>query len=513
MVQQKSFGKILRKHFSRSVLQSKGSEAIASVLPMTLIVLCLCSTVVSVPTDAMLGFLFGAVLLTVGMMLFNLGTDTAMTPMGEEVGSAITRTRRLWIVLAISFLVGIIVTVSEPDLQVLAQQVPGVPNLTLILAVAIGVGLFLMLAMLRILFRIRISILLLICYIAVFVLSAFVPKNFLAVAFDAGGVTTGPMTVPFILALGVGVSAIRADPGAENDSFGLVALSSVGPILAVMILSLVFQTGEGTQTAISTPTAEDTRGLMGLFAQAFPEYVKEMGIALLPILVFFLGTQLTLLKLSMRELIPILTGIFYTWLGLSLFLTGVNVGFLPMGYYLGEAIAESPFRWALIPLGGLIGWFTVSAEPAVHVLSRQVYEISAGAIPKKALKISLSAGVAVSVALSMLRILTHLPILYFLIPGYGVALILMKFVPPMFTSIAFDSGGVASGPMTATFLLPMAMGACAVLGGEDAFGVVAMVAMTPLIAIQLLGLVRMKKQDVSVEKSKKPEELREEIIE
>ena len=486
-----------RQSRQHSILNEKWKEAFSSVFPITMIVLILCFVWVAAPVSAMLSFLIGAAMLIIGMGLFTLGTDLAMTPIGEHVGSAITRSKKLWLIVLVGFLVGVIVTISEPDLTVLAQQVPGVPNMTLILSVAIGVGIFLVVALLRILFRIRMSYLLLGCYIVVFGLAQFVPGSFLALSFDAGGVTTGPMTVPFILALGVGVSAIRSDSEAENDSFGLVALCSVGPILAVMLLSLIYRPDGAAYTPNVLTLVEDTRSLTALYTHAFPHYMAEVAVALAPIVAFFVLFQLFILHLPGREVVRIAMGIIYTYLGLALFLTGVNVGFLPMGNYLGQALGALESRWILVPLGMLMGYFVVSAEPAVHVLGKQVYELTAGAIPQKALNLSLSIGVAASVGLAMLRILTGMPILYLLIPGYAIALVLMFFVPPIFTSIAFDSGGVASGPMTATFLLPMAMGACVSVGGDpttDAFGLVAMVAMTPLITIQILGLVFQYKQ-------------------
>ncbi len=486
-----------RRKVQHNILGEKWKEAYTSVLPITLIVLALCFIWVPAPVSAMLGFLMGAVMLVVGMGLFTLGTDLAMTPIGEHVGSAMTRSKKLWLIMLISFLVGVIITISEPDLQVLAEQVPGVPNMTLVLAVALGVGVFLVVALLRILLRIPMKWLLLGCYVAVFILAQFVPDSFLAVAFDSGGVTTGPMTVPFILALGVGVSAMRSDSNAENDSFGLVALCSVGPILAVMVLGFIFRPDGAAYTSSVLPDVADTQSMAGMFVKALPHYMEEVAVALLPIAAFFALFQICVLKLKAREVIRIVIGLLYTYVGLTLFLTGVNVGFMPMGNYLGQSLAAMPMKWLLVPIGMIIGYFVVSAEPAVHVLSKQVYELTAGAIQQKALGLSLSVGVSVSVGLSMLRILTGLNILWLLVPGYAVALILMFFVPPIFTSIAFDSGGVASGPMTATFLLPMAMGACAAVGGDvarDAFGVVAMVAMTPLITLQILGLVYKFKQ-------------------
>ena len=480
---------------TKMVLGEKVREALASVLPITIIVLILCFTVAPVPTDILLAFLVGAVLLIVGMGFFTLGADTAMTPIGERVGAAITKSRKLWIVVVIGFLIGVIVTVSEPDLQVLANQVPGVPNAALVGAVAVGVGLFLVIAMLRILFRIPLNRMLIVFYVMVFALSIFIPEDFLAVAFDSGGVTTGPMTVPFIMALGLGVSSIRSDENAAQDSFGLVALCSVGPILAVMVLALIYPAA-GTYVPVELPSAENSKVLWDMFQNGLPTYIHEVAVCLAPIAIFFAVFQVISLRLKKKKVLKIVVGILYTYVGLVLFLTGVNVGFLPAGNYLGSRIATLPYNWILIPIGMLMGWFIVQAEPAVHVLNHQVEEITSGAIPGKAMSTSLSIGVAVSIGLAMVRVLTGISIFWFLIPGYFAAIIMSYYVPKMFTAIAFDSGGVASGPMTATFLLPFAQGACNALGGNvvtDAFGVVAMVAMTPLLTIQMLGLVYQRK--------------------
>ncbi len=477
---------------TKTVLGEKVREALASVLPITAIVLALCLTFAPLPVDILLAFLAGAVLLIIGMGFFTLGAEAAMTPIGEQVGSHMARSRKLEVIVSVSFLIGVVVTVSEPDLQVLAGQVPGIPNTALVGAVAAGVGVFLVAALLRILFQVSLQWMLIGSYAAVFLLAAFfVPKDFLAVAFDSGGVTTGPMTVPFVMALGLGVSSIRSDENAAQDSFGLVALCSVGPILAVLILAMIYP-ASGAYVPTPMPQAADSRELGGLFLSALPRYAWEVMKSLFPIAAFFAFFQIAALRLTRKKVLKIAVGLLYTYVGLAVFLTGVNVGFLPAGAYLGRQIAALPFRWILVPTGMLMGWFIVQAEPAVHVLNRQVEEITSGAIPGGAMSASLSAGVAVSIGLAMIRVLTGVSIFWFLVPGYLLAVGLSFFVPKMFTSIAFDSGGVASGPMTATFLLPFAMGACEALGGSivtDAFGVVAMVAMTPLLTIQLLGLV------------------------
>lgn len=476
----------------RSKLNEKLQESLAAVLPILAIVLILSFTIAPLPTSVLMAFLFGAVLLVVGMMFFSLGAELAMSPMGERVGACITKTRRVGIMLTLGFLLGFLITISEPDLQVLANQVQAVPNMVLIVTVAVGVGLFLCFAMLRMLLSIPLNTMLVGFYIVVFVLAMFVPKDFLAVAFDSGGVTTGPMTVPFIMAMGVGVSAIRSDKHSANDSFGLVALCSIGPILAVLILSLIFRPDGGSYTAVVIPEIGDSAALWQLFFVAFPTYFKEIAVSLLPIAAFFAVFDLVSLHLERKQLIRIGVGLAYTYLGLVIFLTGVNVGFMPAGNYLGSVIAGLSCNWIIIPIGMLIGYFIVMAEPAVYVLMRQVEELTDGAIPGSAMKHSLSIGVAVSVGLAMIRVLTGISIFYLLVPGYAVAIALSFFVPKLFTAIAFDSGGVASGPMATTFLLPFAMGACSAVGGNivtDAFGVVAMVAMTPLITIQGLGLI------------------------
>lgn len=476
--------------FYRTRFTEKLKEALKAVSPIIAIVVFLSFTIAPVPSSILLLFLFGAVLLIVGMMLFTLGAELSMTPMGERVGTRMANTMHLGTILLLCFMLGFIITVSEPDLQVLAEQVPSIPNAVLIICVACGVGFFLAVAMVRMLFSVPLSAFLILFYLIVFLFTFFAPKDFLAVAFDSGGVTTGPMTVPFIMALGIGFAAVRSDKHAEDDSFGLVALCSIGPILAVLILGLVYQPeGTGYMPA-ALPEIEDSIELWQCFKDGFPAYIIEIAVSLLPIAIFFALFQIFSLKLKKKTLVKIIIGIIYTYVGLVLFLTGVNVGFMPAGNYLGQTIANLPFRFILIPIGMVMGFFIVKAEPAVYVLMEQVEEITSGAISGKAMGLSLSLGVAASVGISMFRVLTGISIFWFIVPGYAIAICLSFFVPKIFTAIAFDSGGVASGPMTATFLLPFAIGACQTVNGDivkDAFGIIAMVAMTPLIAIQILG--------------------------
>lgn len=473
------------------ILKDKLKEAFSSVFPIVLIVFILSFTVAPIPAGSMLAFIFGAALLVLGNAFFTLGAEMSMTPMGERIGAKITQTKNIPIIALVCFVIGAVITISEPDLQVLADQVASVSTPVLIGAVAAGVGFFLVLAVFRSFFKIKLAHLLLFFYIVVFALSFFVPADFLSIAFDSGGVTTGPMTVPFIIALGIGVVSVRSDRNAKDDSFGLVALCSIGPILAVLILGMLYSPEDAVYEATELTQIADSKVLWNEFAHGFPEYFAEVAISLAPIVACFIIFRLFFLKLPKKQSIKVVVGVIYTYVGLVLFLTGVNVGFMPIGSFLGAKLASLDYNWVIIPLGMLIGYFIVAAEPAVFVLNKQVEDITDGAIPQRVMGLSLSISVAISLGLAMTRVLTGISIMYFIIPGYAIALILTFFVPPIFTSIAFDSGGVASGPMTATFLLPFAMGSCEALGGNvitDAFGIVAMVAMTPLITIQILGL-------------------------
>ena len=466
-------------------------ESLTSVLPIILIVLVLGFTIAPVPNSAMMAFLLGGVLLIGGMGLFTLRSEMSMIPLGQAVGSEITRSKKVWIIVGISFLIGIIITVAEPDLQVLANQVPAIQNRVIIWSVAVGVGVFLVIALLRILLGIQLRWLLIGFYVLVFGLAMFVSPDFWAVAFDSGGVTTGPMTVPFIMAQGVGVRAVRSDKQAGGDSFGLVALCSIGPIITVLLLGLLYQPDGNAYTTTVMPDAKDTVEMFRAYVDALPEYFAETAKALAPIAVFLVLFQLITKRLKRRALLSMAVGLAYVYVGLALFLTGVNVGFMPVGNFLGQSIASLECSWVLIPIAMVIGYFIVAAEPAVHILNRQVEEITAGSIPASAMNLALSIGVSVSLALAMIRVLTGISIMWFLLPGYALSLALSFVVPKIFTSIAFDSGGVASGPMTATFLLPFAMGACDALGGNvhtAAIGVVAMVAMPTLEPLHQQGI-------------------------
>ena len=474
-------------------LRAKIMEALLSALPITVIVYALALTPWFHFSGAeLITFTVGAVLLIVGLGLFSLGADLAMTPMGTHVGAGLSRQRKLGLLLPVCFVLGMLITIAEPDLQVLAKQVSAVMNGTvLIYAVGIGVGAFLMVAILRIVFRKQLSNILMLFYMLMFALALMLVVNgndaLLPLSFDSGGVTTGPITVPFIMALGVGISSVLGDRHSQENSFGLVSLCSVGPILAVLTLG-IFSSNDMTYAVPDYSVSSD---VWGAFSNNAVHTCEEVAIALGMIVVFFLICQVTFLKLPRKRLLKIGLGVVFTYVGLVLFLTGVNVGFMPIGYKLGFELAQLNDK-LLILLGLIMGVLVVLAEPAIHVLNQQVEDVTGGYVSQKSMMVGLCVGVGASIALSVIRIIYDFSLVYYVIPGYFLSLALSLFVPPVYTAIAFDSGGVASGPMTSGFILPFATGVCVCLQGEaavlrDAFGVVAVVAMTPLITIQLLG--------------------------
>ena len=490
-------------------LWEKIKEALVSALPVTLVVYILAFTpLVDLSAVELITFTVGAVLLILGIGLFNLGADLAMTPMGTHVGAGLSRQKKLWLLLAVCFVLGMLITIAEPDLQVLANQVSAVMNGTLLVyAVGIGVGAFLIVAILRIVFRRRLGSILMLFYMLLFALALLLVtggnEKLLPLAFDSGGVTTGPITVPFIMALGVGISSVLGDRHSKENSFGLVALCSVGPILAVLMLG-VFSTND---LSYQVPDYTVGNDIASAFLHTAGHTCKEVAIALGLIVAFFLMCQLIFLRLPWRKLLRIAIGVFFTYVGLVIFLTGVNVGFMPIGYKLGVALADQPPA-VLIGFGLVIGVLVVLAEPAIHVLNSQVEEVTGGLVRKKSMMVGLCIGVGAAIALSMVRIVFDFSLVYYIVPGYFISLALSLFVPPVYTAIAFDSGGVASGPMTSGFILPFAIGACVATQGagavlSDAFGVVALVAMAPLITIQLLGFRGIVAERVSEKRAMK----------
>lgn len=475
------------------ILLTKLKESLISVLPVTAIVFILNLTpLVNFSKTEIVIFLVSSIFLIVGIGLFNMGADLAMTPMGEHIGAGLTKSKKVILLLSVCFLMGLLITVAEPDLSILADQVSAVINGNLlIVAVGVGVGLFLLLSVIKMIFHRPLSSMLLYFYMILFALAALVIINgnadFLAMGFDSGGVTTGPITVPFIMALGVGIATTIGGRDVGENSFGLIAMCSVGPILAVLLLGVTI-TGDMQYHVADYAISSD---IWDTLLHTIVHMLGKVGLALGLIVAFFIVLQIFCLKLPVKKLWQIAVGILYTYIGLVVFLSAVEIGFMPIGYKLGEELAKQP-AVILVGICFILGMVVVLAEPAVHVLNKQVEDITDGTVSKKSMMIALSVGVGLSIALSMLRIVFDFSILYYLIPGYLISLGLSFFVPGIYTAIAFDSGGVASGPLTSSFILPMAIGACCVLQGEgkvmsDALGIVAMVAMTPLITIQLLG--------------------------
>ncbi|MBO7187567.1 MAG: DUF1538 domain-containing protein [Clostridia bacterium] len=484
----------------KKLLLEKIKEALFSVLPITLIVIALNFTpLLDLSLPEVLIFSISAIFLILGIGFFTLGADFAMTPMGEYVGSGLTKSKNLKLLLIVCFLLGVLITVAEPDLTVLANQVG---SKLIIIFVGLGVGVFLILSILKIIFKKDLSSILVYFYMFLFALALIIisvnpsKTNLLPLSFDSGGVTTGPITVPFIMALGVGVASTIGGKNAGENSFGLVAMCSIGPILAVLLLSII--NGGG----ISSPNISDyyfSSDILSAIGKTLLITTKDVSIALGLLVAFFLIINFIFLKLPKKKLIQIAIGTFFTYIGLIVFLTAVHVGFMPVGFKMGTELANfSPIAVTIIAF--VLGLVVVLAEPAVHVLNKQVEEITNGTVSKKSMMIALSVGVGLSICLSIIRIIFGFSIMYYIVPGYLISLGLSFFVPKIYTAIAFDSGGVASGPLTSTFILPFAIGACVATGGNilsDAFGIVAMVAMTPLITIQTLGFTAISKKIVS----------------
>ena len=468
-------------------------ESLKSVLPIALIVVALSATIVPLPVGDMLLFIIGVACLVVGMSLFTAGAEMSMQPLGTKIGSTVAGTGRVWLIAFVSFVIGIIVTISEPDLVILAEQVKAsVEPLILILTVSVGVGIFLLIAVLRIVCGWNLKYILIVFYIAAFTLSFFLPDGFKTLSFDSGGVTTGPMTVPFIMSIGAGVSAAKIGADNRDDSFGITGLCSIGPIIAVLVLGIVMKIQGADPQFEASAVVDNTRDSIVLYLQGMAKHAPDVGWALLPLVVFGFLFQLISRAFNKVQIIRIVIGVIYVFVGLTIFLTGADVGFVPTGNAIGTSLAGYWYGIPLIPVSMLLGYFIVKAEPSVYVLNKLVETMSAGAISGKTTGFGLSVGVAAALGLSALRIVTQINIMWILIPGYAIALGLSFFVPNIFVGISFDSGGVASGTMMSAFVLPLCQGACATLGHDvmtNAFGCVALVAMAPIISIQILGLV------------------------
>ncbi len=471
----------------------KIKESAVSVVPVMAIVVLLHLTLAPLPHGQLPQFLLGGVLLIIGLGIFLIGADIGMVPFGQRVGAALTLKGNLKLILTASFVIGFAITIAEPDVQVLAVQVQSIaPDLNrglLLVMIAVGVGIFLVVGMLRVVMQISLRMLLILFYILVFIVCAFAEPAFVGVAFDSGGATTGPVTVPFIMAMGIGVASSMKRRGGGGDSFGFVGLASIGPIAAVAAMGLFSSINMDLETS---GEQEVVRTLIGKFLHEIPHVTLEIAMALAPMFLILFVFQATLLRLPGAQLKRLILGMIYSFIGLVVFMVGVSGGFTPIGRSLGMTLGAIGGGWVLLPVGIVLGAVVVCAEPAVWVLTEQVEELSGGHIKRRIMLAALSVSIAGAVALGMFRVVTGLSIWYIIIPGYALALLLTRYCPPLFTAIAFDSGGVASGPMSSTFVLALTLGASIASGGNpatDAFGMVAMIAMAPLITIQLLGLI------------------------
>ena len=475
-----------------NVLLTKFKEALFSVLPFTVVIIILNFALPGQMTGVeFFSFSLGAAFLIVGMALYSLGSDTALAPIGETIGNRITSTKRVGFILLVGFIIGVIVTIAEPDLMVLGSQL-GDMKWLIIVTISLGIGVFLVIALTRIFRQIKTNLLLIALYGTVLLISLFVDPKYLALSFDSGGVTTGPITVPFIMALGVGVAGVFGGKEQKDNSFGVVAICSVGPVFLMLLMCLIYK--PDITTGADVARLNDFSDFIPFFFSRLGIAAKDVFIAVIPITAFFLIFNFIFLKLPKHRFIRILIGIAYTYVGLTLFLTGVNTGFMSTGLSLGSRLASLENKTILIIVVAAVGALMVLAEPAVHVLSKQVENISDGSIKSVNILVVLCVSMMLAVGLSMIRIVTQIPVWVMLLPGYLIAIALSFFVPKIYTAIAFDSGGVASGPMTTTFMLPLAIGAATAVSGEasvltDAYGLIALIALTPLITLQIMGLI------------------------
>ena len=479
-------------------LLEKIKEACASVIPIALIILILSFTLCPLDNGTFLAFVVGTCLLVVGLGLFSLGAELSMERIGGHIGANLTKSRNIPIIAIISLVVGVLITISEPDLHVLAGYT-GDMSLPFILAVAAGLGVFLVIAVLRLVFGVKFKYVITVGYGIIIILSIvayLIDPKFLAIAYDAGGVTTGAMSVPFVMSIGAGIAAISSQKDGEDSSFGLMAICSIGPIISVLVMGLAGGFDNIAYTPHDLPAFDNSQTMGLAFLAKFPHVIKDVLMGLLPILAFFLIYQLCTVRVHKKEMAQIFIGAGYTFVGMLLFLVGVNVGFMPVGSIIGDALANSTLfpgaEWLVVPIAMIIGFCMTYAEPAVGVLNKQVEEATSGTIPNKIIPMAMALGVAVSAGIAMIRSLTGISILPFLVIGYIIAVVFTYFCPNIFTTIAFDAGGVASGVMAATFLLPLSIGVCESRGGAvmiDAFGTIALVAMTPTISIQAVGIM------------------------
>lgn len=478
------------KGYFREFLE-KCKESAISVLPFFAIITLLYLVFLPFSIFALLSIIVATILMIVGMSLFSVGVDMSTMKMGGYVGSNLSKSRRLSLMAILSFVLGFMVTIAEPDLMVLAEQVPGISSKWIILiTVSLGTGVFLLLATIRIIFRISIRTILIISYALALILCLFAPNNFLPLSYDTIGVTTGAVSVPFIMAFGLGICAVRSGKNNQEDGFGLVALASIGPVISMLIVSIFIKT-DSTILTESTSMISSANQWGVSIGSSILSYLKEVFVVIIPIFVFFLIYNFKYLKLPKTQLLRIAIGLMYCYIGLVAFLTGVSSGYLPMADWLGYTIAMSDFRWVIIPIAVLIGFFLVFAEPAVHVLNKQVEDITDGVISKKTMLIGISIGVALAMLIVSIRALFGFEFVYLIVPLTIIMIVLNIYTPNLFSGIAFDSGGAAAGSLAASFVLPFIIGICKAIGGDVmlyGFGTIGIISILPTIVIQIMGI-------------------------
>lgn len=481
-----------------NVVLTKFKEVLFSVLPISVIVVILNFTLTPLETPVLYRFLIGACFIIIGLTVFLLGVDLGITPIGNNMGATIAKTNKIWLVGLLGLFLGFFISVAEPDLHILAGQVSTVTlglisKFSIVAVVSLGIAVLVALGLIRIVKNIPLNKMLTVIYIIIFALAIFTSPEFLAISFDASGATTGALAVPFMLALAMGISKLKKDSKAsEDDSFGLVGLASSGAIIAVMVMNIVSKSDSMSGTL---PLSNGVAGsLLEPFIEKLPVILYEVSLALAPILIIFLLFQIFSFKMPKAVFIKTLFGLTLMFTGLIMFLLGVNAGFMEVGSIIGHALASMDSNIYVILAAAVIGMVTILAEPAVLVLTQQTEEVTSGYVKRGIVMVSLSLGVALAVALAIIKIIVPgVHLWHYLLPGYIISIILSYFTPGLFVGIAFDSGGVASGPMAATFILAFAQGVAEAVPGADVlvdgFGIIAMIAMTPLLALQILGLV------------------------
>ena len=468
-------------------------ESFKSVIPIAIIIIII-SVIIGLPSTSILAFGISSILLMIGISIFTIGANMSMIEIGEHIGNSIVRKKKLYLILLISLIVGIVITISEPDLTVFANELTSIPTVLIVLAASMGIGLYLMIGVFRIIKKVSYRKIITISLLIILGLLYFVPLDFVSVAFDSGAVTTGAMGVPMIIAFGYGITKYRGDIESKSDSFGLCGMASLGPIIVILILGLFFHVDNYFDTSLFV----NTLGLTNRFVSKFVSSFRDVLICIMPIVGVFVVSQIVDKHLPKNILIKICVGFILSILGLTLFLTGVSAGFIEMGYRIGSIFTSSSYRYLLIPIGMLIGYIIINVEPSVKILNKHISNLTGGSVSEKIVSLCLSIGVCLAIGISLCRIFLSIPMIYVIVPGYFLAGLLMYYTPKMFTTIAFDSGGAASGTMTTSFLLPICIGACEMMGGSiltDAFGVGALVSLAPIITIQIVGIIYQRKME------------------